>query len=291
MARVTVLGTGNMGSALVRAFVATGHSVTVWNRTAANAEVLRSSGVSIAESLAAAMNASPLVVVCMMSYDNLYEQTSSAEASNSLRGRSIVNLMLGTAAEAGEAAHWASHHGATYLDGAIPVYPSDIGLPGTSVTYAGDEMVWSEHAPTLMALGGRSNFFPGNVAVPNVLENSLSVWFYHVAHLALLEAAGVAHSLGATQQAVEDRTDEVLGMLGQAITSVFDDLRAGRFTDSQATIDVHRAALETARADAIDCSGTSLTLNSGIDLLAAAGTAGLGGQNLAALAQWVRVPH
>jgi 3-hydroxyisobutyrate dehydrogenase-like beta-hydroxyacid dehydrogenase len=38
---VAVLGTGRMGSALVRAFAAAGHSVVAWNRTPARAEPLR----------------------------------------------------------------------------------------------------------------------------------------------------------------------------------------------------------------------------------------------------------
>lgn len=35
MAEVTVIGLGAMGSALARAFIKAGHTVTVWNRTAA----------------------------------------------------------------------------------------------------------------------------------------------------------------------------------------------------------------------------------------------------------------
>jgi 3-hydroxyisobutyrate dehydrogenase-like beta-hydroxyacid dehydrogenase len=39
---VAVLGTGKMGTALVRAFAAPGHNVVAWNRTPARAEPLRS---------------------------------------------------------------------------------------------------------------------------------------------------------------------------------------------------------------------------------------------------------
>jgi 3-hydroxyisobutyrate dehydrogenase-like beta-hydroxyacid dehydrogenase len=35
---VAVLGTGKMGTALVRAFAAAGHGVVAWNRTPARAE-------------------------------------------------------------------------------------------------------------------------------------------------------------------------------------------------------------------------------------------------------------
>ena len=38
MTDVTMIGLGAMGSALARAFIGAGHSVTVWNRTAARIE-------------------------------------------------------------------------------------------------------------------------------------------------------------------------------------------------------------------------------------------------------------
>ncbi|MYU15304.1 NAD(P)-binding domain-containing protein, partial [Streptomyces sp. SID8361] len=41
---VTVLGLGDMGTALARALVGAGHRTTVWNRTAAEAEALAAEG-------------------------------------------------------------------------------------------------------------------------------------------------------------------------------------------------------------------------------------------------------
>ncbi|MGV9897077.1 NAD(P)-binding domain-containing protein, partial [Streptomyces tendae] len=45
---LTVLGTGAMGTALVRAWLAAGHPVTVWNRTPARAEALAAQGATVA---------------------------------------------------------------------------------------------------------------------------------------------------------------------------------------------------------------------------------------------------
>lgn len=287
MASVAVLGLGNMGSALARAFLAHGHEVTVWNRTASRAEPLRVAGAAVAASAGDAVRAAPLVVVCMMRYADIEENLGSGEAYEALAGRTLVNLMLGTASEARALDAWAASAGTAYLDGAIPVFPGDVGLPGTSVTFAGDASAWETHAPTLAALGGRNAFLPDGVAVPNVLENALSVWFYHVAHLALLEAAGAARALGASQDAIEERTTEVLQVLSDTVSAVWDDVRAGRWVDSQATVDVHREALETALADARHAAARSGTLRSGIELLEAAADAGLAQANLAAAASWL----
>uniref|UniRef100_UPI0013026769 NAD(P)-binding domain-containing protein n=2 Tax=Streptomyces TaxID=1883 RepID=UPI0013026769 len=52
---LTLLGTGAMGTALARAWLAAGHPVTVWNRTAARAEALAAEGATVAATAAAAV--------------------------------------------------------------------------------------------------------------------------------------------------------------------------------------------------------------------------------------------
>jgi 3-hydroxyisobutyrate dehydrogenase-like beta-hydroxyacid dehydrogenase len=223
----------------------------------------------------------------MMRYPDINEHLGDADAITALHGRTLVNLMLGTAAEARTMEDWLHGCGATYLDGAIPVFPGDIGLPSTSVVFAGDADAWELHRETLASLGGRTEFFPDAVSGPNVLENALSVWFLHTALLALLEASGTARALGISQAVIESRAREVLEILGRGIPAVWDDLASERWVDSQATIEVHLAALETARIDARDAGCRSGTLDSAMALLGDAAEAGLAGRNLAALAAWI----
>ena len=51
MARIALLGTGLLGSGMVRRFLKTGTSVTVWNRTAGKARALEAEGATVAGSL------------------------------------------------------------------------------------------------------------------------------------------------------------------------------------------------------------------------------------------------
>ena len=57
-----------MGSALARAFVNARRSVTVWNRSGAKAHVLVQLGAAAANSVSAAVTASPVVLICIDSY-------------------------------------------------------------------------------------------------------------------------------------------------------------------------------------------------------------------------------
>jgi 3-hydroxyisobutyrate dehydrogenase len=56
MSRIALLGTGLLGSGMVRRFCKSGTPVTVWNRTAAKAQALTSHGAAVAPSPAAAVS-------------------------------------------------------------------------------------------------------------------------------------------------------------------------------------------------------------------------------------------
>ena len=62
---IAVLGTGHMGTAIVRRLLATGHRVSVWNRTAANAAALATLGAGIAATPAAAVAGADLVITML----------------------------------------------------------------------------------------------------------------------------------------------------------------------------------------------------------------------------------
>src|SRR5262249_37328890 len=57
MSRIALLGTGLLGSGMVRRFLQSGTPVTVWNRTRDKARALESQGASVAESPSAAVSA------------------------------------------------------------------------------------------------------------------------------------------------------------------------------------------------------------------------------------------
>ncbi|WP_026123258.1 NAD(P)-dependent oxidoreductase [Nocardiopsis chromatogenes] len=153
-APVTVIGLGDMGTALARAFLKAGHTVTVWNRSAAKAGPLVAEGAVRADSPAAAVEASPLVVACVLDYPALREALGTAE--DRLSGRTLVNLTNGTPEEAQETGAWARGLGASYIDGGIMAVPAMIGTPDAVVLYSGDASVFSQHEAALRALGAAS---------------------------------------------------------------------------------------------------------------------------------------
>ncbi|MEV5309406.1 NAD(P)-binding domain-containing protein [Streptomyces sp. NPDC052610] len=144
---LTLLGTGAMGTALARAWLAAGHPVTVWNRTAARAEALAADGATVAASAAEAVAANRLVIVCLLDDASVGEALQDA----GLSGRDVVNLTTGTPGEGRSRAAWAQARGARFLDAGIMAVPPMIGHreSGAYVFYSGSADLFEEHRATL----------------------------------------------------------------------------------------------------------------------------------------------
>ena len=93
---VSVIGLGVLGSALARTLLRSDYRVTVWNRTSAKAEPLVRDGAVLAPSAAAAVGASPIVLVCVEDYRVTCSILGTKEAASALVGRVLVELSTGT---------------------------------------------------------------------------------------------------------------------------------------------------------------------------------------------------
>ncbi|GAA4528918.1 NAD(P)-binding domain-containing protein [Amycolatopsis samaneae] len=148
---MTVLGLGDMGSALAGALLAAGHPVTVWNRTATKAAPLVAKGAVAAETPAAAIAANELVIMCLLEDRSVRAVLGAAEEA--LPGKVVVNLTNGTPRQARELEEWVSARGASFLDGGIMAIPPMIGGPGSFVFYSGSREVFDAHRAAFDVFG------------------------------------------------------------------------------------------------------------------------------------------
>ncbi|MFG2980090.1 NAD(P)-dependent oxidoreductase [Streptomyces sp. NPDC048258] len=152
LAPLALLGLGDMGTALARTWLAAGHGLTVWNRTAAKAGPLAAEGAVVAASAAEAVAASRLVVLCLLDDASI----DSALAGVDLTGKDLVNLTTGTPAEGRARAAWAEERGARFMDGGIMATPTMIGVPesGAYVFYSGSRPLFDTHRAALEVPAG-----------------------------------------------------------------------------------------------------------------------------------------
>ncbi|MGA2688407.1 MAG: NAD(P)-dependent oxidoreductase, partial [Candidatus Korobacteraceae bacterium] len=70
--KIAFIGLGNMGTAMARHLVRAGYELTVWNRTLAKTEPLKSEGAKVAQSAGEAAKAAE-VVITMLADDSAVE--------------------------------------------------------------------------------------------------------------------------------------------------------------------------------------------------------------------------
>src|SRR6476660_8010135 len=102
MSDVSALGLGQMGSALARSLVKAGHHVTVWNRSPVKVQPLVELGAAGVGRVAAAVASSPVLLVCVDSYQTTRAMFESRDVLEELSGRAVVQLSTGSPREARE---------------------------------------------------------------------------------------------------------------------------------------------------------------------------------------------
>ncbi|MBD2868828.1 NAD(P)-dependent oxidoreductase [Paenibacillus arenilitoris] len=191
---ITVIGLGNMGLALAAAYLAEGHHVTVWNRTAGKADRLIGNGAVQAESAAGAVAASKVIVVCLSTYEVVRSTLIPMEAE--LAGRVIVNLTTGTPEEARHLDRWAKEKGIDYLDGAIMTVPPLIGTQEALILYSGRKELFHTYQSVLKVMGGSTTYLkedPGAALLYDLamLTMLYGAWYSYLHAHALLRTANI----------------------------------------------------------------------------------------------------
>src|SRR5437867_1592259 len=87
---VSVIGLGAMGTALARALLANHHRVTVWNRTTSKCAALGQAGGNIARSVIEAVDASEVVIVCVLDYSVSDSLLHVPEVVPRLKGKTMI---------------------------------------------------------------------------------------------------------------------------------------------------------------------------------------------------------
>ncbi|MFF8288448.1 NAD(P)-dependent oxidoreductase [Streptomyces sp. NPDC016309] len=237
---VTVLGLGRMGSALAAAFLAAGHPTTVWNRTPAKADALVAEGAVRADTVADAVTASGLVVVCVLDYASV---TALLEpVAGSLAGRTLVNLTSGSPEQAREMAAWAAGHGAGYLDGGIMTTPEGVGHRTSMILYSGAPEVFAAHRDTLAVLGDPIDL-GADAGLASLYDAGLLGLMWSVFG-GWLHATALVGADGVAAGAFTPVAIRWLTTVGVFMDRYAGQIDAGHYPGDDATIDVQLAAVE-----------------------------------------------
>ncbi|WP_248927589.1 NAD(P)-dependent oxidoreductase [Paenibacillus hamazuiensis] len=252
---VSVIGLGPMGQALAGAFLRAGHPTTLWNRSAHKAEALVGNGAVLMSTIAQAVAASPVIVVCVSDYNVV--RAILDPSKKEVSGRILVNLTTGSPSQSRQMAAWASRNGIEYIDGVIMTPPTAIGTSASAILYSGPEPVFMAVQPTLQSLGGAATYLgadPGRAAAHDVALLDF-FWSSLGGYLHALALAG-AENIAAQDFAVFARV--MVETLPELISEIADHVDKRQYPGDMSNIASAVASIEhiidTAESHHIDVS-------------------------------------
>ncbi len=239
---VSILGLGQMGAALARAYIDAGHRVTVWNRSPGKAEPFRGRA-KVAETAAQACSEGDLTIVSVSNYQASDEVLRAPEVAQAVKGRTIVQLTSGTPGDARSGAAWAAENGTDYLDGAILAYPSYIGGEATTVFYSGPRALYERHEATLRVIGGATSHVGEPIGAAATLDCAL-LESYYGATLSVLHGAAICASEKFPLDAYFAGVQAISPLNAVTADMCKKMLASGDFKGADCTLDIHTGAIE-----------------------------------------------
>lgn len=285
---ISAIGLGSMGSALAHALLKAGHGVTVWNRTPQKMVPFAALGANCAASIIDAIQASPLIMVCIDNYAATKNLLATEDIMPHLSGRTLIQFSTGTPKEARESEAWLKACGGEYIDGALMPYPSGIGAEDAQILFAGPETVFERCKPFLTCLGGDLRYLGPNIAAAAALDFALLsqqlgnyLGAIHGAHLC--ESEKVSVDLFASMFPEEE------GAMGEVgARHLIEIIHKDAYDNPGATISVWGAALQRIQDQARDAGINSEVPDFVSAMFKRAIAAGHGEEDIAALIKVLR---
>ena len=236
---VTIIGCGLMGSAVARAIAAASYDLTVWNRTPEKARALQGDRILPVASLQEAIDASPRVLVVVSTYQDALDAFRDVAG---WEGKAVVNVGSSAPAEVDVFGEWAGAVGARYLDGAILVYPNEIGTSSGRAVFSGPADVWKDFEGVLATLGAGVAYVSGNVRSASVLDVAAVGAFFTSSVTAYLEAAGYAKACGIGPRELLATCEPLLDILRSDMQGLTEALLSDGYESDQVTVATYAAA-------------------------------------------------
>jgi 3-hydroxyisobutyrate dehydrogenase len=191
--RVAVLGTGIMGAGMARSLLRAGHSVTVWNRTAARAEPLAADGATVAGTAAEAVAGAEVVLVMLFDTAAVLDVLAAA----SRHASDAVWLQASTVGQEGmlEVAALAAGRRIKLLDAPV-MGTKGPAEQGTLVALvSGDETFVQAARPAIDAYSARVVYAGGSLGAASALKLVCNAWISSV-NAAVGQSHALAQALG-----------------------------------------------------------------------------------------------
>jgi len=238
MSEVTVIGLGNMGSALARACLEKGRVVTAWNRSPEKATPLVDKGAVLAPDAAEAIDASPIILLCVTNYAAANQILD--EVPTDLSGKLLVHFTTGSPQDARGSEARAHEQGAEYLDCAITGSPSSIGTPSAHILVAGRETAFQKAEPILRLLADNLDYKGEPIGLASAWE-MVFIMHYYGMFLSLFHSVQICQAEGIP-------LEEYITLLGEQGKSyekwLCENIQSGNYQETSAPLELWAGGIQ-----------------------------------------------
>lgn len=246
--RITVIGTGAIGSAVATVLLENGRRVTVWNRKRSRLDTLVGRGATASDDVDAAVRGSDLTLVCLTDYQASSEVFDRLRppVPTGTRAPTVVMLTTGTPEEATAMSTTMGSLGLRFVDAGVQTAPGDVGTDRAVFLYSGSQDGFTEHQTTLDLLGS-ATWLGQDPAAAAIWDLALFGLWYD-AQLGLLRAFDMlpagADALQAFASAAERQLQHVVDSTAATAGEVID----GDYPRGPASLEEHLPVLSQLRA-------------------------------------------
>ena len=238
MSEVTVIGLGNMGSALAGAILESGRTVTVWNRSPEKAAPLAEKGAVLAPNVPTALTASPVTLICVTNY--AAAKSILEGAVDALNGKLLVQFTTGSPQDARVSEAWAHKQGAEYLDCAITGSPASIGTPSAHVLAAGREAAFRKAEPVLKILAQDLDYKGELIGLASAWE-MIYIMHYYGMFLSLFHSVQICQAEGIP-------LEEFINLLGEQGKNyekwLCETIQSGKYNETSAPLELWAGGIQ-----------------------------------------------
>ena len=237
--QVSVIGLGNMGSALAERLLATGYKVTIWNRTESKADLLAEAGASVAKTPVEAMSMSETIIICVLGIDAVQSILSFENAAKELKGKTVIQLTTLEPDQSRGQDEWMRQHNVHYLDGGILGFPADVRKGSARIAYSGSKPVF-ENKRSILESFGPNSIFVGEQAGMAPLAALLVYARYYGLTFISMHTAAMAAAAGIPASKLLELTggDEKWMFMGKTMDNYVAMTEKGDYSTSEAALEL-----------------------------------------------------
>lgn len=256
--KITVIGLGPMGQAMVQAYMNSGYTVTIWNRTESKSDAMAGKGAIKAKTIADAILANQSIIISLTEYEIMYKIFAGVEQL--LEGKVLINMCSDTPRQVEEAERWANDLGAELLSGGSMVPPQLIGKKnaGAYAFYSGKQIIFDALKSDLEVL--TTTNYLGEKASLAMLYYQASCNIFHTALVGVIQSYAMITSQDVSAIKFEPFAEQIVDLLPLLIktSNTAKDIENGSYISSEGNLNMMASAIahiaETCRNIGINAS-------------------------------------